>query len=80
MPIVSQRFTTVMPASFGILRFNTVPGIYNVLQMRTPDGEFAEGDNLLLYDEHPKDDVQILLFDAETGAAAGHLFFSYSLR
>ena len=74
------RVLEEMPASFGILRFNTVPGIYNVLQMRTPDGEFAEGDNLLLYDEHPKDDVQILLFDAETGAAAGHLFFSYSLR
>ncbi|MBO5999906.1 MAG: hypothetical protein J6P87_09475 [Lachnospiraceae bacterium] len=67
------------PASFGTVRFNTVPGIYNLVQIRRPEEEFQDGDNILNYDEHQNDDVQVILFDSAAGEEIGHLYFRYRI-
>ncbi len=65
--------------SFGVVRFNTVPGIYNLVQIREAAGEYSDGDNRLEYDEHQNDDVQVILFDPSDGSETGHLYFRYRI-
>ena len=67
------------PTSFGVVRFNTVPGIYNLVQIRDADGEFSEEDNRLRYDEHQDTDVQVILFDSAEGTETGHMYFRYKI-